>query len=784
MQQEENNVNASPSFDEIYNIIECAFGNVQKRHHFKRKGETIDYIGKPDQYHSTFLHSSEIISFYNSHKNEKGNKTVEGYKEKVWLNYVLIDFDIENATKQNDLIELLNNVRNFLRQLETLYELNPDYIRINFSGTKGFHIRIPSILFGQFQPSELLPDRIKELVKQLVGNFRIDESVYKHTGLFRFVNSRNSKSSLCAIPLTAKEIFTLSIEEIKALAREPREIEYFPMEELEPNEELVKLKETVFSKPSKFTANLSKVELDENDSIWLGVAEGKRNESLAKIVGYFISKRIDDVIIISNVKNWNLRCTPPEDEKIVVHHALSLIRDFSSNHNGFWSFGDDGKVYFLLVEFRKYLENSGYAKTYLGKHYTFIRVSENKIKEVSLPQIKDHVLEYVRALENPNSEKIEEAMLQKNASVLLGDDLIECIKTIDPNLVADTEDTAFLFFNNGVVSVNRDKGISISNYPVSSSLVWESQIIKKDIELVRDASDFERFIFNVSGQDTENFKAFQTAIGYLLHSYKDSSQAKVIVLCDQKVTDFPDGRTGKSLFGKAISKVKRSVRIDGKNFNFNTRFTFQQVELDTQILEFNDVKKDFDFENLFSVVTDDMTIENKRMKPFVIPFDRSPKIMASTNYTIRGMGSSYRDRLFEIEFSDYYNEQHRPIDDFGHRFFDEWDDAEWNRFYNFMFNCVLIYLQEGLVIPKNKNLEERKLIDSTSREFIDFMNDQGAIEGENKKILYNNFQSKFPDYIWLTQHKFSKWIRTYCSIKGLNLTEKRSNGKDYITISK
>ena len=123
--------------------------------------------------------------------------------------------------------------------------------------------------------------------------------------------------------------------------------------------------------------------------------------------------------------------------------------------------------------------------------------------------------------------------------------------------------------------VDKESGISISNYPDNSGLVWESQIIKSDIELVdSDQSDFEKFIYNVSGQDPENFKAFQTAIGYILHSYKDSSNAKVVVLCDQKVTDFPDGRTGKSLFGKAISKMKRSVRIDGKNFNFNSTIYF------------------------------------------------------------------------------------------------------------------------------------------------------------------------------------------------------------------
>jgi hypothetical protein len=148
------------------------------------------------------------------------------------------------------------------------------------------------------------------------------------------------------------------------------------------------------------------------------------------------------------------------------------------------------------------------------------------------------------------------------------------------------------------------------------------------------------------------------------------------------------------------------------------------------------------------------------------------------------MGSSYRDRLFEIEFSDFYNEQHRPVDDFGRRFFDEWDETEWNKFYNFMFNCVLVYLQEGLVIPKNKNLEERKLIDTTSREFVEFMDDQEEIAGDNKKILFNNFQSKYPDYLEMRQNTFSKYIKYYCNLKRYQLTETRSNGHTYITITK
>ena len=87
----------------------------------------------------------------------------------------------------------------------------------------------------------------------------------------------------------------------------------------------------------------------------------------------------------------------------------------------------------------------------MDEDYIFIQISERKIRKVSFTQIKDHVLEYVRSLKNPNAEKIEEAMLQRNTS-FLGENLIECIQTIDPQLVSDTEGPAYFYFNNEIVS--------------------------------------------------------------------------------------------------------------------------------------------------------------------------------------------------------------------------------------------------------------------------------------------------------------------------------------------
>jgi hypothetical protein len=201
------------------------------------------------------------------------------------------------------------------------------------------------------------------------------------------------------------------------------------------------------------------------------------------------------------------------------------------------------------------------------------------------------------------------------------------------------------------------------------------------------------------------------------------------------------------------------------------------------------VRKDFDFEKLFSVVTDDMSIEYKNKHPFQLQFEKSPKILVSTNFTIKGNGDSYRDRMFEIEFSDHYNADWKPIDEFGHLFFDEWNDEEWNLFDNFMVECLQLYLDEGLIIYKQINRDEKKLLMETSSDFLDFMGVSFVISLEyNKEDLFYEFkkhlgyESDIFEKCPVKKNTFTKYLRTYASYKKLNYKERNSNGKQFVLI--
>jgi len=771
----------------MYNeYIFTEYSKGKRRHKFHKL--TDKNVCKPtdkDCFNSIFLHSKELKKYYNEHTNDKGNNTLSGYDKSVYADCITLDIDNENLNVS------LETTRKFLQQLQYNYDVDPKYLKVIFSGSKGFHIRIPGELFGGFIPSTHLHQQIKFLAEKLTDGFEnFDYSIYNRTGLIRVENTINSKTSLLAVPLNADEIMKLSMDKIKKLATQVRSVEVMDPDELNPLELLVELKEE--SEKIETSDDESEEDEDDNinyDEIWANRSTGGRHEQVGKIIGHLINYDVPNKSIESIVNYWNLGNKERKEEKELSKYIKGFLGSYKKEEVEYWkitrSIRGKGKVKIKMYDYMKFLEMQGFAKKYLDSSYVFVKSDDNIVEQVELSKIKDFILDHIKNYYKDKSffeEAVLNELLGKNGRYF-GKGLIECIPSMELNVIRDKKDEANFYFKNKFVRVTKDNGITLHNYLELDGKIWKSHIIQRDFKPVNneEKSVYERFLFNVAGKSPDRLKTIKSSIGYLLHGYKDSGNAKVIVLVDEKIpdNDEPNGRTGKSLFGKAISKIKRSSRIDGKNFGFNERFTFQQVYLDTKILEFNDVKRDFDFERLFSVTTDDMTIENKNEKPFTLSFDDSPKILVSTNFTIKGQGASYEDRLFEVEFSDYYNKNHKPLDDFDKLFFDEWDEVEWNRFDNFMLECVELYLKEGLVEYEQINLERRKLLDNTAPEFIEFAEQKIKLNQEyGKNALYNSFKMKYMDFnSWLKQRTFTKWTKLYAKYCGYEYKTRESNSE-------
>ena len=290
--------------------------------------------------------------------------------------------------------------------------------------------------------------------------------------------------------------------------------------------------------------------------------------------------------------------------------------------------------------------------------------------------------------------------------------------------------------------------------------------------------DYKTFINNISGGTDKRVKSMESTIGYLLHGWKNLSYCPATILNDELISDNPEGGTGKGLFMNGISHMKKLVVIDGKSFNFEKSFAYQLVSADTQILCFDDVKKHFDFERLFSVVTEGLTLEKKNKDAIKIPFSKSPKVAITTNYAIKGKGSSFERRKWELELSQFYTKEFTPLVEFGKLMFGEWDDNDWCQFDNYMISCLQLYLDKGLIKSDFVNLKTRQFSAETCHEFIEWC---GVIDGKkhqklitNTKIykhdLYVDFTDEHPDYapkakMALSRNRFGKWLVSYSQFK-------------------
>jgi hypothetical protein len=438
----------------------------------------------------------------------------------------------------------------------------------------------------------------------------------------------------------------------------------------------------------------------------------------------------------------------------------------------FWQKMKNGSVRIIHLAFKQFLETNGFYKFCPegGKNHVFVRVVNNLIDHTSDKEIKDFILDYLLDVGDSDVYNYFAEMTK-----YFKEDFLSLLGTIDVYFIADNKDTAYLYYRNCAVKVERG-GIDVIDYMDLGGYVWKDHVIDRNFMRCKDDKcDYKTFVRNICSKDSDRVGAMESTIGFMLHGYKNLSFCPAIILNDEVITDTPEGGTGKGIFINALSQMKKLVVIDGKSFTFERSFAYQLVSADTQILCFDDVRKHFDFERLFSAVTEGLTLEKKNKDAIKIPFSKSPKVAITTNYAIKGAGNSFERRKWELELHQHYGQAHTPLDEFGKLMFGDWSEDEWCQFDNYMINNLRGYLKTGLVKSSFVNLSIRKLSAETSHEFIEWCGlTQGSVESSSlvlnhktyKQPLYQEFIDEYPDYgqrgrMALSRTKFYKWLVAY-----------------------
>lgn len=452
----------------------------------------------------------------------------------------------------------------------------------------------------------------------------------------------------------------------------------------------------------------------------------------------------------------------------------------AQEHEDFWFLNDKDKVQVDLLKYKLFLERNGFKKFFPEdcQKPTWVKIISNKVTETSIEKIKDFVLDYLL-----KRGEVDVWKYCANYPNLFSDKLLLMLDSVELMMLKDTKIKSFFAFKNGILEVDKNQ-YKLIDYIDVNGYVWESQIIQRDwVSLDDYKNEYMTFIHNVSNGEP---LPIECSIGYLLSTYKNKMNNKAIILNDEVISQNPEGGTGKGLFVQGLRQIRKVSILDGKTFDDKKSFPYQTVSPETQILVFDDVLKNFNFENKFSLVTEGMTLERKNKDAIKLKVEDSPKMVISTNYAIKGEGNSHDRRRHELEIAQYYGKNMTPYDEFGRQLFDDWDLEDFQKFDNYMIYCLQAFLKNGLVKQNSKNLKLRKFIAETSMEFYEWAEDLEDLP-RNRRLgkteYYNKFIEEYQDFKrYLRVQTFIKWVNKYCSYKELKYDENNTNGERWFMI--
>lgn len=385
------------------------------------------------------------------------------------------------------------------------------------------------------------------------------------------------------------------------------------------------------------------------------------------------------------------------------------------------------------------------------KQEGFLRITEKENDELIITKNKNKIINRYNYKNDSASfliEHINEFDSDNLVNQIAKDerDIIKAFRGLSPNLLdlqRDTKNYCFIPFKNGVVKISKD---NIEILPYTSpkikffvevpSLAHEFCLKKGEADksvfkdfLVKGIVGDDVIFDNLSEEKKKNVLSFFSMIGYLISNYKDFSEVVTIVLTDDKVEEgIRKGGRGKGLIQNALTKVRYHLFKNGEDFRTSYNFKYNDLEREHDLYILDDVPANFDFDSFYSVITGGITAEKKGQKAIRISFEDTPKFIVSTNFAIRenDENESQRRRFAEYKLSPYWSFKNTPKSIYGHTFFMDWDEDEWNKFYAFLIECVQVFLKYGLLrIQYDKAYDNYYACfysDAVEQEFIRILN--------------------------------------------------------------
>ncbi len=458
---------------------------------------------------------------------------------------------------------------------------------------------------------------------------------------------------------------------------------------------------------------------------------------------------------------------------------------------------------------KNFFQNRGFGRYRLvdGLNWIYIHMDPPVVMKSDVCDARDFIFGFA---EQNCSQFVNNKLLQGGAQYI-GDFQLQRLAFIQPAFLQPSRDEQYFYFADHVWHITHDR-VKEMGYESISHHIWADQrklisakYLNQPLITFRQEGDsftyelsedgrkchYLQFLINTSNftwrkkpedidpeellENNQHLLSKLCAIGYMMMEAKDNNVTRAVIGMDGKQSEVGDsnGRSGKSLVGELMRQVMTIAYLPGKKPDLlSDAFVWNDIEENTRLVFIDDVLQNFNFEFLFPNITGDWTVNKKGGVRITYPFAKSPKIYIATNHAIKGTGSSFTDRQWLIAFSDFYNDVHKPIDDFGTLFFSEWDFEQWNLCWNMLACCVQLYLQYGVVQAPGDRLLLRKLRQEIGEQMISWADEYFSAEEHIghclvRKEVFDSFMNYDPGMRkFITPTAFKDRIKKYCEWKG------------------
>ncbi len=405
------------------------------------------------------------------------------------------------------------------------------------------------------------------------------------------------------------------------------------------------------------------------------------------------------------------------------------------------------------------------------------------------------------------------------------------ISQFNKEILTDNKSEVFLNFANGVVKVTPSNSTFLDSkmlkgkYRYMNSLIHKNPQIQNysgniNLDINIGESRFEKFCKMATSKRINNnittkpiygtdyvyseddMKTLMSGIGYLCSTFKEGGKSKLVLFQDRYLdNNSRQGRNGKTVIANTLLKFIKGVMIPADKIDLKDQFAFNSVNYGDKVIFFDEIlpKRKF-VETLFNEVNNFLNVRKLYQGTFTLSGQELPKFLGCSNFMVwNPKEMSQSERIHCVEFSDFFNKvvmYGGEITDYfdGKWLFDDMDDNEWNKFFNFIIKCIQLFLSDGFfkhpspLYKSNTNLLSQHFnsIDKTILEWID---NYLKIERVNKNhfdkdiapfrdVLFEKMKKSVGSQIvsssGLNESKFAQLLLEICNLLGyeFNPTQK------------